>query len=57
MSVASPENTVLRVSSAGNEPVILNVEGGETVTIRIEVDSKCSCQAAPRAGSYTDSQL
>ncbi len=55
MSVASPENTVLRVSSTGKEPVVLSVEGGETVTIRIEVESNCTCQAAPRPGSYTDS--
>ena len=57
MSVMSPENTVLRVSSAGNEPVVLNVEGGESVTIRIEVESNCTCQPAPRTGSYTDSEL
>lgn len=59
MSTASPENTVLRVSSAGKEPVILSVVGGETVNIRIEVESNCTCQSEPalRAGAYTDSDL
>ncbi|MCB5291098.1 hypothetical protein BJQ90_00519 [Arthrobacter sp. SO3] len=59
MSALSPEETVLRVSTARNEPVILKLEGGAAVTLRVEVDSNCTCNAGstPRAGSYIDRDL
>jgi hypothetical protein len=56
MSAISSEGTVLRVSTTGREPVVLQLEGGGSVTLRLEVDSNCTCQAdaATRPGSYTD---
>lgn len=59
MSAISPEETVLRVSAARNEPIILKLGGGEAVTVRVEVDSQCTCHASstPRAGSYIDRDL
>lgn len=54
---ATTEATVLRVSTSGKEPVTLHVQGGETVTVRVEVESTCSCRSEPRPavqpGSYT----
>jgi hypothetical protein len=56
MSVTS-EGTFLRVSASGKEPVTLRVQGGETVTVRLEIESTCTCgsAAAPsiQPGSYT----
>lgn len=59
MTAISPEETVLRVSTARNEPVILRVEGGTAVTLRVEVDGSCTCHtgAVARAGSYIDRDL
>ena len=56
MSAISPEVTVLRVSTDRNETITLQLEGDRAVTVRLEVDSKCGCHAAPssRAGSYID---
>ena len=59
MTTLSVEETVLRVSTARNEPVILSLEGGKALTLRVEVDNNCTCHAgsAPRAGSYIDRDL
>lgn len=56
MSAISPEETVLHVSTARNEPIILKLEGGGAVTVRVELDGTCTCQAAStnRIGSYVD---
>jgi hypothetical protein len=58
MSATSQEETVLRVSTAHNEPITLKLEGGGAVTIRVAVDSACTCtcQSAStnRVGSYID---
>lgn len=53
---ATPEETVLHVSTARNEPITLKLEGGGAVTIRVAVDSTCTCQPAStnRIGSYID---
>ncbi|MBT2514593.1 hypothetical protein [Arthrobacter sp. ISL-30] len=56
MSAISPKGTVLRVSTTDREPVVLQFEGGGSVTLQLEVDSNCTCEAgaATRPGSYTD---
>ncbi|MBT2512205.1 hypothetical protein [Arthrobacter sp. ISL-30] len=56
MTATSSEGTVIRVSTAGAEPIVLQLEGGEAVTLRVEVENNCVCQAATatRPGSYTD---
>ena len=56
MSATSQEETVLRVSTANNEPITLKLEGGGGVTIRVAVESTCTCQSAStnRIGSYID---
>lgn len=56
MSAKSSEETIIRVSTARNEPIALKVEGGGSVTVRVEVESNCACQAGSthRVGSYID---
>jgi hypothetical protein len=57
MPEISPKERVLRISTTGKEPIILQFEGVEPVTVRLEIDSKCTCHAedasANRPGSYT----
>lgn len=59
MSAIAPEEIVVRVSAAGSEPMIIKLDGGGAVTLRLEVDSNCTCHASstPRAGSYIDRDL
>jgi hypothetical protein len=47
----------LTVSATGHEPVEIQLESTESLTIRVETQSAtctCSCSSTNRPGSYTD---
>lgn len=55
MNQSLPKENVLRISGAGADPIIVNFEGSEPVTVRLQIDAKCNCQddgGASRPGSY-----
>ncbi|WP_441430821.1 hypothetical protein [Arthrobacter sp. 2RAF6] len=56
MKDSQPRENVLRISGAGSDPIIVNFEASESVTVRLQIDAKCDCQdqgsAAIRPGSY-----
>lgn len=49
----------LRVSSAGEEFVDIQLESSRPVTVRLQMDGGCNCQHnnGPRPGSYVDNDL
>lgn len=57
MSNVSPDETVLRVSSA--TPVSLRLEAGAPLDVRLATDGNCSCHGASsrRPGQYTDTDF
>jgi hypothetical protein len=56
MNDSQPQENVLRISGADSDPIIVNLEASEPVTVRLQIDAKCNCQdegsAANRPGSY-----
>jgi hypothetical protein len=56
MNDFQPQENVLRISGAGGDPIIVNFEASESVTVRLQIDAKCNCQdegnAANHPGSY-----
>ncbi|GAB2727431.1 hypothetical protein GCM10027038_27280 [Arthrobacter bambusae] len=56
MNDSQSQENVLRISGAGSDPIVLNFEASESVTVRLQIDAKCNCQdesgAASRPGSY-----
>lgn len=58
MTVVSPQENLLRVSTIKGETVSLTVDAGAPVTIQLEVGDRCNCGGAARgAGAYTDSDF
>ncbi|MFJ6077184.1 hypothetical protein ACIQC0_02620 [Pseudarthrobacter sp. NPDC092419] len=57
MSATAPEETVLHVSAAAAAPVDIRLQAGQAVTVRLDVAGTCTCQAAGRPGSYTDTDF
>jgi hypothetical protein len=58
MSVVSPQENIVRVSTTNGEPVSLRIEADVPVTVQLEIESNCSCGgSARRAGAYTDTDF
>jgi hypothetical protein len=61
MQDSQQKEKVLHISGEGNSSVTLSLEAGEPVTVRLEIDAKCSCQgdgrAVSRPGSYIDTEV
>jgi hypothetical protein len=53
------QESILRVSSNGQEHVDIRLEASSPVTIRLQLDGGCNCQHGTenRPGSYVDSDL
>lgn len=58
MTVVSPQENLLRVSTIKGETVSLTIDAGAPVTIQLEVGDHCNCGGTARgAGAYTDSDF
>ena len=58
MTVVSPQENLLRVSTSTGETVSLTIDPGAPVTIQLEVGGQCSCGGTARvAGAYTDTDF
>lgn len=59
MSDPQYQEQVLKVSSTGENPVVLNLEASTPVTVRLQLDVDCTCGtgSSNRPGSYVDSDL
>ena len=58
MTVVSPQEHLLRVSTSTGETISLTVDAGAPVTIQLEVGGQCSCAGTARvAGAYTDTDF
>lgn len=58
MTVVSPQENLLRVSTIKGETVSLTIDAGVPVTIQLEVGDQCICGGAARgAGAYTDTDF
>ena len=58
MTVVSPRENLLRVSTSKGETLSLTIDPGAPVTIQLEVGGQCGCGGTARvAGAYTDSDF
>lgn len=61
MRVSQQKEKVLHISRDGNGSVSVSLETDEPVTVRLEIDSKCTChedgRAVSRPGSYIDTEV
>ncbi len=61
MHDSQQKEKVLRISGEGNTSFTVSLEGAEPVTVRLEIDSKCTChedgRAVSRPGSYIDTEV
>ena len=58
MTVDSPQENLLRVSTSKGETVTLTVDAGAPVTIQLDVGGLCDCgSTASVAGAYTNTDF
>ena len=58
MTIVSPQENLLRVSTSNGETVTLTIDAGAPVTIQLEVGGQCSCGGTTRvAGAYTNTDF
>lgn len=59
MTLLTDQESILRLSSNGQEHVDIRLEASSPVTVRLQLDAGCNCQHSPekRPGSYVDSDL
>lgn len=59
MTHRNDQESILRLSSYGKEPVDIRLEASSPATVRLQLDGGCNCQHGKenRPGSYVDSDL
>jgi hypothetical protein len=59
MTLLTDQESILRLSSNGQEHVDIRLEASSPVTVRLQLDGGCNCQHGTenRPGSYVDSDF
>ena len=58
MTVVSPQENLLRLSTNKGETFTLTIDAGAPVTLQLDVGGQCGCGGTARvAGAYTDTDF